>query len=192
MRREGVVRGKPTNKRRLTRRHRRFGNHRRRDPGEIAFAGDFILQPPRTRIRGRLDEERWRSSVELAEEGAVQLDIGDVTVNSVIGAAFAKLRGGDGDELENAAAMACTTFGFGGGAPTQAGDATDIVAIELALQRQLGIFENAVEGSSFSEYATQGWSTLSEESWSDVELAEETSPEDDWSIVDVDEDELGT
>jgi hypothetical protein len=33
---------------------------------------------------------------------------------------------------------------------------------------------------------------LSEESWSDVELAEETSPEDDWSIVDVDEDELGT
>ena len=177
------MRGKPTNKRRLTRRHRRFGNHRRRDPGEIAFAGDFIVQPPRTRIRGRLDEERWCSSVELADEGAVQLDVGDVTVNSVIGAAFAKLRGGgDGDELENAAAaMACTTLGFGG----------DIAAIELALQRQLGIFENAVEGSSFSEYATQGWSTLSEESWSDVELAE-SDEEENWSIVDVDEDELGT
>jgi len=49
-----------------------------------------------------------------------------------------------------------------------------IPAIEQAFHREFGFYENAVEGSNFSEthFARRWGSVLSEESWSDVEFLE--------------------
>ena len=182
MRREGRVRGKPTNKSRVTGRCRsgktrcrscrdhpveksrpkRMGRYKRFavDVSTNPALDDFVLEPS---LR-HLDEERLWADAELRNmnfEGE--------------------------DETE---AMAATVYEMTSGAEILAGDATDIADIELAFQKQLGIFENAVEGDSFSEFANEGWETLSEESWSDVELAEPVDmeisfAEDDWSIVDV-------
>ncbi|KAG0602327.1 hypothetical protein M758_10G007100 [Ceratodon purpureus] len=217
MRREGRLRGTPTNKSRRTggrcrlgrdrcfdhlsgkswekRKHRckRFATDLNTNP-DLA---DFFLVPALTLLRGGYDDEEYERSFPRVEEdeGAVQLAILDVTVNSMIEAAFIKLHRGKGGgfEAEEYAAMAFTSYEIGGGARIDhlADDAgLDIAAIELAFQRQLGIFENAVEGSGFSEFATQGWSTLSEESWSEVELSEsdDENSADDWSVVDLDED----
>lgn len=213
MRREGRVRGKPTNKSRLTgrckagktrcrgcrdhpvekSRDKRMGRHKR-------FAGDvrinpdlaeFLLQPPLARLPGgSMDREHelWCSS--NADEGAVQLGVLASTVNSMIEAAFAKVHEDDFEVDENPA-MACTASELASGASILAGNCVDNAAIESALE--FGIFENAAEGSSFSQFATTRGCTLSEESWSDVDLLEseqESSVEDDWSMVDDDEDDV--
>ena len=66
----------------------------------------------------------------------------------------------------------------------------DILAIEEALYKQLGIFENAAEGDSFVETQfTRKWGVvLTEESWLDGEFVEfseldEEEVDDDWFVV---------
>ncbi|KAG0600853.1 hypothetical protein M758_11G066100 [Ceratodon purpureus] len=211
MRREGRVRGKPSNKSRNLGREQichevkgrrcRLGDHCCRDfiperPGEKSWvkrkqrskrhAGDvctnpalsnFFLQPGwltdfplEVRVVDG-DCFPWCSICNAKEERLLSMqerNLNHATVNNLIEAAFADVHGSCGDEY----LMTCATCELSGGALNLAGDATDVDAIELAFQRVLGIFENAVEGSRLSEYATQGWSTLSEESWLDVELLE--------------------
>jgi len=85
--------------------------------------------------------------------------------------------------MEETTAMA---FELASGTIVTGDDADVIPAIEEAFHRGFGIYENAVEGSDFSEthFARRWGSVLSEESWSDVELSESSSQQDDWTMVD--------
>lgn len=172
MRREGRVRGKPTNKSRLTgrcqagktrcrccrdhpvekSRDKRMGRYKRFavDVRINPALAEFLLQPPFALLPSRLmdrEDEPWYS----CHEGA--MDVLALTVNSMIEAAFVAKLHRDDFEMDQNAAMACTTH----------------------------------------ELATNGGCTLSEESWSDVDLLESeqgSSVEDDWSMVDDDGDDV--
>jgi hypothetical protein len=154
---------------------------------------EFLLQPPLARLPGGSvdrEHEPWCSC--NADEGAVQLGVLAFTINSMIEAAFAKLHEDDFEVDENPA-IACTAYELASAAPILVGNCVDNAAIESAFQSEFGIFENAAEGSSFSQFATIRGCTLSEESWSDVDLLEseqESSVEDGWSMVDDDEDDV--
>lgn len=183
-------------------RHKRFAADVRINPSlaEFLLHPSLKLQLRDSSLRDLVDREldERRCAGDHADDNAVQVGIFVATVNSLIEAAFAKMQGGYGDDMamDEAAAMACTTFELASGR-LLAGDGTDISAIEEAFHRELGIFENAVEGSNFSEthFARKWGSVLSEGSWSDIEFleselecSEEEDDDDDWFMVDGEDD----
>ena len=201
MRREGRLRGRPTNKtksmgQRCRSREIPLEKSRPKRKGHRKeFAGDFCTNPA-------LADFALQRSRKYLSCGSLEADFCDNCPLAVflyqlerrqkpVRASDHAVHGCKGDDETISAILVDTVWPeLASGAEVFSANASSIGAIELAFQQQLGIFENAVEGSSFSEFANEGWSTLSEESWSDVELAEsdeETSADDDWSMVDVDE-----
>lgn len=199
------MRGKPTSKSRVTGRCRagktrcrscrdhpveksrskRMGRYKRLavDVHNNPSLAEFYLQPSLKKLH--ISSLRDITGHEIDEQFCyTDVRIYVATVNGVIDAAFSRMHEGLGlnREMEETMAMA---FELASGT-IGTGDGADLIpAIEEAFHREFGIYENAVEGSDFSEthFARRWGSVLSEESWSDVELSESSSHEDDWTMV---------
>lgn len=197
------MRGKPTSKSRLTGRCRqgktrcrscrdhpveksrdkRMGRYKRFavDVHANPALADFRIQPSLTLPLGGMEadgDERWCYSVDTP--GSVFV----ATVNSVIDAAFVRSHGGYGDEsgMEDTTGMGCSSVEIAiAGDSTLVSDGREIPAIASAVERvDLRL-----------RFSDRGCA-LCEESWSDVDLVESegSSVDDDWSMVDDEEEDV--